>query len=153
MITTNHKVLNEGGESRNNHRYATVVQDLAIQRIQSYPCKTKTSQRQKGVYESFSSRRKSHKSFTPSFFQEFGTSCEELSWNHRTSTPHRSETNGISERAVRTIREGTSAVLLQSGFDEKWLADFMECYCYLRHVQDLCANGKHRIKGDNHSKV
>ena len=30
-------------ESRNNHRYAVVVQDLATQWIQSYPCKTKTS--------------------------------------------------------------------------------------------------------------
>ena len=26
---------------------------------------------------------------------EFGKSCEELSWNHCTSTPYRSETNGI----------------------------------------------------------
>ena len=38
----------------------------------------------------------------------------ELSWNHCTSTPHRSETNGIAERAVRRVKEGTSAVLLQS---------------------------------------
>ena len=43
LITANHKVLNEGGESRKNHRYA-VVQDLAIRWIQSYPCKTKTCQ-------------------------------------------------------------------------------------------------------------
>ena len=43
---------------------------------------------------------------------EFGKSCEELSWNHRTSTPHRSETNGIAERAVRRVKEGTSTVLL-----------------------------------------
>ena len=42
---------------------------------------------------------------------EFGKVCEELSWNHCTSTPHRSETNGIAERAVRRILEGTSAVL------------------------------------------
>ena len=49
---------------------------------------------------------------------EFGISCEDLSWNHRTSTPHRSETNGTAERAVRSIKEGTSAVLLQSGLDE-----------------------------------
>ena len=46
---------------------------------------------------------------------EFGKSCEELSWNHCTSTPHRSETNAIAERAVRRVKEGTSAVLLQSG--------------------------------------
>ena len=41
LTTADHKVLNEGGESRNNHRYALVVQDLATQWIQSYPCKTR----------------------------------------------------------------------------------------------------------------
>ena len=50
-------------------------------------------------------------------------SCEDLSWNHCTSTHHRSETNGTADRAVRGIKEGTSAVLLQSGLFEKWLAD------------------------------
>ena len=44
LITADHKVLNENCESRNNHRYAIVVQDLGTQWIQSYPCKTKTSQ-------------------------------------------------------------------------------------------------------------
>ena len=44
LIKADHKILNEEGESRNNHRYAVVVQDLATQWIQSYPCKTKTSQ-------------------------------------------------------------------------------------------------------------
>ena len=73
---------------------------------------------------------------------EFGKSCEELSWNHCTSTPHRSETNGIAERAVGRVKEGTSAVLLQSGLDEKWWADSMECYCYLRNIQHLQSDGK-----------
>ena len=72
----------------------------------------------------------------------FGKSCEELSWNHCTSTPHRSETNGIAERAVRGIEEGLSAVLLQSGLDKEWWADSMECYCYLRNIQDLLSDGK-----------
>ena len=44
LIAADHKVLSEGCESRDNHRYAVVVQDLATQWIQSYPCKTKTSQ-------------------------------------------------------------------------------------------------------------
>ena len=44
LKTADHKVSSEGCESRNNHRYAIVVQDLATQWIQSYPCKTKTSQ-------------------------------------------------------------------------------------------------------------
>ena len=37
LITADHTVLSEGRESRNNHRYAVVVQDLATQWIQSYP--------------------------------------------------------------------------------------------------------------------
>ena len=44
LITADHKVFSDNFESRNNHRYAVVVQDLATQWIQSYPCKTKTSQ-------------------------------------------------------------------------------------------------------------
>ena len=43
---------------------------------------------------------------------EFGKACEDLSWNHCTSTPHRLETNGIAERAVRRVKEGTSAVFV-----------------------------------------
>ena len=39
------------------------------------------------------------------------------------------------------MKEGTSAVLLQSGLDEKWWADSMDCYCYLRNIQDLLSDG------------
>ena len=73
---------------------------------------------------------------------EFGKSCEDFPWNHCTSTFHRSETNEIAERAVRRIKEATSAVLLQSGLDEKWSADTMECYCHMRNIQDLLSDGK-----------
>ena len=55
---------------------------------------------------------------------EFGKACEDLSWNHCTSTPHQPETNGIAERAVRRVKEGTSAVLLQSVLNESWWAEF-----------------------------
>ena len=33
-------------------------------------------------------------------------------------------TNGIAERAVRRVREGTSAVLRQSGLNERWWTGF-----------------------------
>ena len=52
------------------------------------------------------------------------------------------ETNGIAERAVRIVKEGTSAVLLQSGLNESWWSDSMECYTYLRNVTDLLPDGK-----------
>ena len=43
---------------------------------------------------------------------------------------------------MRRVKEGTSAVLLQSGLNENWWADSMECYTYLRNVTDLLSDGK-----------
>ena len=40
------------------------------------------------------------------------------------------------------MKEGTSAVLLQSVLDGKWWADSMECYTYIRNIQDLLSDGK-----------
>ena len=72
----------------------------------------------------------------------FGKACEDPSWNHCTSTLHRSESNGIAERAVRRVKEGTSAVLLECGLGNEWWSDSMECSCFLRNIQDLLSVGK-----------
>ena len=142
LITADHKVLNEGFESQNNHRYVVVVQDLASQWILSYLCKTKTSKETvKSLQKFLESSQKAKVIFTDNSL-EFGISFEELSWNHRTSTPYRSETNGLAERAVRRVKEGTSVELLQFGLDDKCWSDSMKCHCVLRNVQDLVSDGK-----------
>ena len=142
LITADHKVLSDNCESRNKHRYAVVVQDLATQWIQAYPCKNKTSQEtQRSLQKLLEPERKPKVIYTDNSL-EFRKACEDVSWNHCTCTPHRSETNGTAERAERRIKEGTSAVLLQSGLDEKWWADSLECYCYLRNITDLLSDGE-----------
>ena len=118
------------------------MQDLATQWIQAYPCKTKTSQETQRSLQKFLEPERKPKVIYTDNSLKFGKACEDLSWNHCTSTPHRSETNGIAERAVRRVKEGTSAVLLQSGLNESWWADSMECYTYLRNVTDLLSDGK-----------
>ena len=146
LITADHKVLSDNCESRNNHRYEVVVQDLATQRIQAYPCKTKTSQEPQRSLQKFLEPDRKPKVIYTDNSLDFGKACEDLSWNHCTSTPHRSETNGIAERAVRRIEEGTSAVLLQSGLDEKIVGGFHGML--LRNTQDLLSDGgKHHSRG------
>ena len=141
-LQADHKILNDNCESRNNHRYAVVVQDLVTQWIQAYPCKTKTSQEtQRSLQKFLESDRKPKVIYTDNSL-EFGKSGEDLSWNHCTSTSHRSETNGIAERAVRRVKEDISAVLLQSGPNDKWWTYSMECYIYLRNVTDILSDGK-----------
>ena len=129
-------------KDRNNHRYVVVVQDLATRWIQAYPCKNKTSQETQRSLQKFPEPERKPKVICTHNSLEFGKACENVSWNPWTSTPHRSETNGIAERAVRRVKEGTSAVLLQSGLNENWWAESMECFTYLRNVTDLLSDGK-----------
>ena len=103
-----------------------MVQDLATQWNQSFPCKTKTSQETQRSLQKFLEPDRKPKVIYTDNSLEFDKAREDLSCNRCTSTPHRSETNGNAERAVRRVKEGTSAVLLQSGLDEIWWADSME---------------------------
>ena len=45
------------------------------------------------------------------------------------------------------MKEGTSAVLLQSGLGNEEWPDSMECCCNLRNIQDLLSDGKTPMKG------
>ena len=143
LITADHKVLSEDCESRNNHRYAVVVQDLPLGGCNHIHVKQRLLKKQKRVHEKILESSEKPKAIYTDNSLEFGKSCEESSWNHCTSTPDRSETNGIPVRAVCRIKEGTSAVLVQSDLDEKLWADAMEC--------DLSTDGKLFMKGDSES--
>ena len=66
-------------ESQNNHRYAIVVQDLAIELIQAYPCKNKTSQEtQRSLQKFLEPERKPKVIYTDNSI-EFGKAYEDLS--------------------------------------------------------------------------
>ena len=84
LITADHKVLSEGCESRNNHRYAVVVQDLATQWIQSYPCKTKTSQETHESLQKFLEPTGKPKVIHTDNSLEFGKACGIIVRQHHT---------------------------------------------------------------------
>ena len=143
LITADHKVLSDNCESRNNHRYAVVVQDLATQWIQAYPCKTKNFTRNPEKLAKVPGTREESYSHLHLTIPWNSAKLVKISPGiiarlHQTDQRQ----NGIGERAVRRVKEGTSAVLLQSGLNENWLADSMECYTYLRNVTDLFSDGK-----------
>ena len=57
--------------------------------------------------------KKSVQQFSPHSVN-FTRAREYFRWNHDTSTPHRSETNGTATRLLRRVTEGTASVLVQS---------------------------------------
>ena len=149
LITADHKVLGEGCELRTIIDMQSWCRTWPPNGSSRIRAKRKLlRETQKRLQNFLEPTRKPKVNYTDKSF-EFGKAWEDLSWNHCTSTPHRSETNG---RAVRRVKEGTSAVLLQSGLDEKWWADSMECYCLLRNIQDLLSDGKtpYQRRSENH---
>ena len=115
---------------------------LPLNGVTLFRAKRKLLRRRKGVYDCFSHRRESRKSFTFTIHWSLANLLKTYHGIIVPSTPHRSEANEIAERAARRVKERTSAVLPQSGLDEKWWADSMECNFYLRNVQDLLPDGK-----------
>ena len=106
--------------------------------LKSYPCTTKTSQEtQRSLQKFLEPSRKPN--VIPSNLAKPVKILPGI-------ILRRQEQIGIAERAVRRVKEGTSAVLLQSGLDENWWADSMECYTYLRDIQDLLSDGKTSIR-------
>ena len=79
LITADHKVLSESCKSRNNHRYAVVVQVLAAQWIQAYPCKNKTSQETQRSLQKFLQPDRKPKVIYTDNSLKFGKACEDVS--------------------------------------------------------------------------
>ena len=123
-ITAAHEILNEQNESRLHQRFAVVVQDLATQWIQSCPCQN--HQMHLARWEVYSE----------SFLKKQAWS--DLHWQiFRVESRHMiRDKNGIAERAVRRVQEGTSALSVKCGQDEQWWREAMEC-CHSRNIQDL----------------
>ena len=64
---------------------------------------------------------------------------EGLNWNHGMYAAQIRNTWNC-RASCTTIEKGISSVLVQSGLQERWLAEDMECNCYLRNIQDLLAD-------------
>ena len=115
-------------------------QDLATQWIYLIRVKRNLHMRWREVYQTSWSRRTDQKLYAQTTRWNLG---EHVKVCHGiTALPHLVDPRHMAAlRAVRRVKDGTSAVL-QSGSDERWWSDCTDCDSYLRHVQDLLADGK-----------
>ena len=129
-FTADHKIVSGEGRSHNNHRSGDCA-GLGHSMVEGFfHVKQKLLRKRKKSLQTFLDPKPSPKVVSTDNSLDIGETCEDLLWNHCTSTPHRSETNNTAERPTRRVREGASAVFRQSALDEQWLVDPMECYCF-----------------------
>ena len=141
MITADHAIISEENQSRNKDRYLLVVQDRHTSWLQAYPLKRKTAECALEALKQFMPPGQIPNLIYTDGSEELKKAAKDWAASQDKSTPYRPQSNGRAERAVRMVKEGTSAVLLQSGFDESWWAEASQTYCFLHNVVDKTTNG------------
>ena len=135
------KILNEDDQSREKDRTAFVIQDLYTYWLQAYAAPTKSAKDTIKAFQLFAGVGGEIEHVYTDNSKEFKFAFETLEIPHDTSTPHRSCTNGIAERAVRQVKEGTACTLVQSGFSEEWWVQAMILFCFQRNTVDQLLGG------------
>ena len=95
-----------------------MIQDKYTGWLQAYASKTKNTHDTKMGFKNFLGPEMGAKHVYTDNSGEFIRALDELELSHDTSTPYRPQTNGIAERAVRRVKEGTACTLAQSGFND-----------------------------------
>jgi hypothetical protein len=72
---------------------------------------------------------------------ELGAAVRSLRWRHDTATPYRPTSNGVAERAVRTVVDGTRAVLLASGLEHCGWREAIMCFAALYNITHVGPGG------------
>jgi hypothetical protein len=120
--------------------------------LQAYSAASKSAQDTMRAFQQFLGPRVTPGIVYTDGSKEFEKAMEDLGFSHDTSTPYRPQTNGVAERAVRRVKEGTTAVLLQSCFALLWWPEAMACYCFLRNVADKLQDGFTAYQNRYHRK-
>ena len=100
------------------HRCAVVVQDLHFYSLPRYLRRIDTAQETENSLQKVLPPAQQTCIINTHNSLEFIRACEDFCCNHDKSTPHRSERKN-AENTVRRVKEGTCALLVQSGLAEK----------------------------------
>ena len=140
-ITADHQILNEEQASRKGHRVSLIILDRYTHWLQGYAAKQKTAEETKRDFQRFLGPQVQPEHVFTDGSPEFKRALGDLGFSKDTSRPYRPQTNGVAERAGRKVKEGTSCLLLQSGFNAGWWPEAMTCFCFLRNVTEKLRDG------------
>ena len=137
QITADYSIMGPNEESRHHHRANLIVQDNSpCKWLMAYPGRSNNSGHTQHSMSHFCGPGVVPKMVYTDGGQEFGSAFAKLGWPPQTSTPHRPQTNGIAERSVERVNQGTSCQISQSGLDCDYWSESSQTYCMLRNISE-----------------
>ena len=121
---------------------ALVVYDRATTCLDGFPAPTKDAEESTRAFQQFIGPQEKVKLLYSDGSGELDAASRTMEIPHDVSTPQRPQNNGVAERAVRRVIEGTRCCLLQSGLCHSWWREAMRAYCYNRNASDVVEGGK-----------
>ena len=115
-------------------RVAMVIFGIATSFLGVAPAAEKSAYEATNALSSCVSRRETVNSFYSDNASELFKAAKLLGWQHPTSTPYVSHTNGVVERQIRTVEEGTRTLLTQAGLPAKLWSYASHAFCHSRNV-------------------
>ena len=134
LITADHMVMGPQDAGRAGERTALVVKDAATGWIACYPLPDKSSEAATKALMELAGN-----STVTLFYSdnapELISAAPAMGWPHERATPGRPLTNGVADRAVRTVLDGTRSALLHAGFEERYWSLACQHWCFAHNVQ------------------
>ena len=81
-------------------------------------------------------KKEKMRSFYSNYSPELSKIARDEGWRHSTSTPGRPDANGVAERAVRKVCEGTRTALEHAGLPPKWWCFAARHFCFSSNITD-----------------
>ena len=137
LVTADHIVLGKEEEiSRHDDTCALVILDRFTRWLDCFPLPNRSAESTEDALNKFIGPKQKVKRFYTDCSAELIAAARALGWKHDTATPQRPQTNGVAERAVRRVLEGTRSILLASGLPHRWWSEACRCFCFLRNIHD-----------------
>ena len=96
--------------SRHGDTVGLVMQDFGTKYIDFFPAATKSAADTQQALLQFAGPRDKVKRIYSDGSGELVSAIKEVGWRHDLATPNRPQSNGIAERAVRRVLEGTQGL-------------------------------------------